>query len=68
MSFGPLRDDMTSAPDLNLVPALTVYHRIRGWLALADDAAATQTDRAVARKKALELIAQVLGANRSMPV
>jgi len=58
-----IEDDVVDAPDaVSVAPALHVYQRIRSWLALADDPAATQVDRAVARTKALELIAVVLNA------
>jgi hypothetical protein len=43
-----------------------VYQRIRGWLELTDDPAASRDDRAVARVKVLELIAEVLNAKGSV--
>ena len=63
-----IEDDIADAPDsISAAPALHVYQRIRSWLALADDPAATQVDRAVARTKALELIAVVLNAKGAVP-
>jgi hypothetical protein len=43
-----------------------VYQRIRGWIALTDDPAASRDDRAVARIKALDLIAKALNAKGSV--
>jgi hypothetical protein len=43
-----------------------VYQRIADWLALTDDPAASRDDRAVARIKALELIAEFLNAKGSV--
>jgi hypothetical protein len=61
-----IEDDIADAPDsVSVAPALHVYQRIRSWLALADDPAATPVDRAVARSKALDLIAVVLSARES---
>ena len=61
-----IEDDVTDVSDaVSIAPVLHVYQRIRSWLALADDPAATQVDRAVARTKALELIAGVLNAKGS---
>ena len=43
-----------------------VYQRIADWLALTDDPAASRDDRAVARIKALDLIAKALNAKESV--
>jgi hypothetical protein len=43
-----------------------VYQPIADWLALTDDPAASGDDRAVARIKALELIAEFLNAKGSV--